>query len=37
MNLDEIVEFSIRIMKTSLRILGSHFDTYLISFLQMVV
>lgn len=37
MNLDEIVENSIRIMKTSLRILGRNFDTYLITFLQMVV
>ncbi len=37
MNLDDIVEQSIRIMKTSLRILGRHFDSYLITFLQMVV
>lgn len=37
MNLDDIVEFSIRIMKSSLRILGRNFDPYLITFLQMVV
>jgi hypothetical protein len=37
MNLDEIVEFSIKIMKSSLRILERNFDKYLIPFLQMVV
>jgi hypothetical protein len=37
MNLDEIVEFSIKIMKSSLRILGRNFDKYLIPFLQMVI
>ena len=36
-NLDEVVEFSIKIMKSSLRILERNFDTYLIPFLQMVV
>ena len=33
MNLDEIVEFSIKIMKQSLRILERNFDKYLIPFL----
>jgi hypothetical protein len=33
MNLDEIVEFSIKIMKSSLRILERNFDKYLIPFL----
>lgn len=32
-NLEDIIEFSIRIMKSSLRILGKNFDKYLISFL----
>lgn len=36
-NLDDIVEFSIRIVKSSLRILGRSFDKYLITFLQNVV
>ncbi len=33
MHLDEVVEFSIKIVKSSLRILGRNFDKYLISFL----
>jgi hypothetical protein len=37
LNLHEVVEYSVRIMKTSMRILGRHFDSYLIKFLQMVV
>jgi len=37
MHLDDIVEFSIRIVKASLRILGRHFDKYLIPFLQNVI
>ena len=36
-NLDEIVEYTVRIVKSSLRILGRHFDKYLIPFLQIVV
>ena len=36
-NLDEIVEFASRIVKSSMRILGRQFDSYLMQFLQMVI
>jgi len=35
--LDVIVEYAIRIVKSSMRILGSNFDQYLIEFLQNVI
>lgn len=36
-NLDIIVEYAIRIVKSSMRILGRNFDQYLIEFLQNVI
>lgn len=36
-NLDAIVEYAIRIVKSSMRILGRNFDQYLIEFLQNVI
>lgn len=35
--LDVIVEYAIRIVKSSMRILGRNFDEYLIEFLQNVI
>ena len=36
-NIDEIVEFTIRLAKYGLRILGRLFDPYLVKFLQLVI
>jgi hypothetical protein len=36
-HLDDIIEYAIRLVKSSLRILDRNFDKYLIPFLQIVV
>ena len=36
-NMDEIVEFTVRLTKYCLRILGRLFDPYLVNYLQLVI